>query len=100
MKVPVPGYLTVAHSVGQLQENFKCRHFWSKVAVVQEGAEPLPCCDLCGIHMTAGRLIKHQRAARFDKNTQIRWWRRDVEIADKCSEANFSLTGEDEAEFI
>ena len=30
----------------------------------------------------------------------MRWRRPDVEVADKCSEATFSLTGEDEAECI
>ena len=28
------------------------------------------------------------------------WWRRYVAIVDRCSEATFSLTGEDEAECI
>ena len=52
------------------------------------------------MHTTAGRLIKHQRMACFDKNTHMRWRRRDVAIVDKCSEATLSLTGEDEAECI
>ena len=52
------------------------------------------------MHMPAGRLIKHQRTSTYDKTTQMRWQRRDVEIADKCLETNFSLTGEDKAEFI
>ena len=30
----------------------------------------------------------------------MRWKRRDVAIADRCSEANFILTGEEESEFI
>ena len=68
--------------------------------MVQEGEEPLPLCDFLGIHMLAGRIIKHQRTAHCDKNSQMRWRRRDVAIADRCSEATFSLTGEDGAEFI
>ena len=35
-----------------------------------------------------------------DRNNQMRGRRRDVEIVAKCSEAMFSLTGEDEAERI
>ena len=31
----------------------------SQIAVVQEGKKPLTRCDLCGMHMPAGRLIKH-----------------------------------------
>ena len=34
---PVPGCPAVAHSAGRLLGNFMCRHFRSKVAVVQEG---------------------------------------------------------------
>ena len=70
------------------------------MAVVKEGAEPLTCCDLCGMHMTEGRLIRHRRIARCDKNTQMRWRRRDVAIATRCLEAKSSLTGEEEAERI
>ena len=35
-----------------------------------------------------------------DKNTQMKWQRRDLDIADRCSEATISLTGEEEAERI
>ena len=76
------------------------QHFWSQVAVVQEGAETLPRCDLCRMHMTAGRLIKDLWYHRCNKNTQMRWRRRDVAIASQCIEVIFSLTGEEGAEFI
>ena len=84
VKYPVPGCLLVAHSVGRLQEHFIYRNFWSKVVVVKEGEELLPRCDLCRMHMLTVRLIKHENTARCDKNTQIRWWRRDVAISDRC----------------
>ena len=71
-----------------------------RIAVVQDWKEPLTLCDLCEMHMPEGQLIRHQRIARCNKNTQMRWWRRDVAIADRCSEAKFILTGEEEAEFI
>ena len=35
----VPGRPVVAHSVGRLQENFMFWHFWSHIAVVQEGKD-------------------------------------------------------------
>ena len=66
----------------------------SKVAVFQEGKEPLPRCDLCGIHMPVRRLIRHRKTARCNRNTQMRWRRWDVAIAARCLEAKLSLTGE------
>ena len=49
------------------------KHFFSQIEVMQEGKESLPCCGLCGIHITAGRLTKHQRTQRCNRNTQIQW---------------------------
>ena len=74
------------------------RQFRSRIAVVQEGREPLPRCDMYKIHMPAGRLIRHLRTARCDQNMQMRLRRWDVEIAAKCVGATFSLTGYDGAE--
>ena len=76
------------------------RHLWSKVTVVEEGEEPLPCCNFFRMYMPVGRIIKHQRTALCDKNSQIRWQRRDVAIADRCSEATFGLIEEDQADCI
>ena len=70
-EVSSPGFIVVTHSAGQLQEHFMYCHFRSKVMVVQDGLDPLPRCDLCGIHMPAGRLIKHQWTTRCDKNAQM-----------------------------
>ena len=44
--------------------------------------------------MPAGRLIKHRRTVRFESNMQMRWRRRDVEIANKCTEAAFTFVVE------
>ena len=90
----------VAHSEGRLRENFMYHHFRSKVAMVQEVEDPLPRCDLCVIHITAGRIIRHRRTARCNKNNQMRWRRRDVAIADRYSEVTFSLIGEEEVKRI
>ena len=73
------------------------RLFWSKVKVVQGGAEPLTHCDLCGNHMSSGWFIKHRRTARCDRNMKMRWRRREVAIANKCTEATFGLAGGDGA---
>ena len=62
--------------------------------------EPLPRCDLCGMHVPEGWLIRHRKTACCNKNTQMMWRRRDMAIADRCLEATFSLTGEEDAERI
>ena len=67
---------------------------------MQEGKETLPRCDLCGMHMPAGRLTKHHRTRRCDKNRQMWWRRREAAIARRCTEASFILTVEEEAEYI
>ena len=65
------------------------------MTVVQEGVELLSCCDLCGMHITVGRLIKHQQMVRSNKNMQMRWRKWDGAIVNKCTEATFSFIGED-----
>ena len=57
VRCPVPGCPAVVHTAGRMRENFMFQHFWSQIAVVQEGKESLPRCDLRGMHMPAGRLI-------------------------------------------
>ena len=42
--------------------------------------------------------IKNQQTARCDRNMQMRWRRRGVEIAEKCTGSTFSLTGDTGAE--
>ena len=80
---------SIVQIAGRLREHFMYPHFQSKVVVVQEGSEPLPRCYLCGIHMLAGRFIRHRRTARCKNNTQIRWQIKDVAIAARCLEATF-----------
>ena len=41
--------------------NFMYSHFILKLAVMHEGREPLPGCNMCGIHMSEGQLIKYRR---------------------------------------
>ena len=75
-------------------------NFYADIVLVLEGRETLPHCNLCGIHMPSGRLLKHQRTNWCDRNMQMRWQKRDVAIASQCREAMFSLTGEEDAECI
>ena len=74
------------------------QHFRYRIAVVQEGKEPLTHCNLCVMNMPAGWLIKHLRKERCNQNMHMRWQRRDLDIAAKCMEETFSLTGKNGAE--
>ena len=100
VKCPVPGCQAVVHITSRLRENFMYKHFRLQVAVAQEGTETLPRFKLYGMNMPAGRLIKHQRKRRCDRNTQMQWWRRDVAIPSRYTEDTFSFTGEDEVQCI
>ena len=88
----------VCHSTGRLREHLMSIHFRSRIAVFQEGKGPLPCCNVCGIHIPEGRLIRHLWTARCDRNMQMRLRIRYVEIASKCTGATFSLMRYDGAE--
>ena len=69
-------------------------HHWkSKVAILQEGQEPLPGCDQCGMHMQVARIFKHQQSEKCHKLTEIRLRQRDLEMAEKCGGMEFSLDG-------
>ena len=98
VRCSVPGCPAVAHSTGWLKEHFTFQQFWSQIAVVQEGKEPLPCCNLCEMHMPAGRLVKHLRTAQYDRDMQMSWRIRDVEIGENSTGATFSIMREDGAE--
>ena len=80
MLCPVPGSLAIENIVGRLWEHFIYRHFHSRVELVQERRETLPRCRKYGMNFPAGRILKHQRMARCDKNEQMCWQRRDVAI--------------------
>ena len=58
---------------------------------MKEGLEPLPRCDQCGIRMPVARMFKHQQADKSRKATDRRLRLRDVEIAERCGEVDFSL---------
>ena len=57
VRCPVPECTAVAHIAGSLHKHFMFCHFRYKVAVVQKGKEPLLHCDMCVMHMSAGRII-------------------------------------------
>ena len=59
-----------AKTPGRLREHFLFRHCKSKVAILQEGPEPLPRCDQCGMHMQAARLFKYWQSEKCHKLTE------------------------------
>ena len=67
------------------------RKFRSKVAVLQERRNPLPCCNVCEIYMPAGWMLNHRSTARCFKNTEMWIIQRDAEVASWCAEMDFSL---------
>ena len=86
MRFPILGCPEVAHSLVQMREHFIYMHFFARIAVMQEGRKPLPHCDLCGMHMQMGRLLKYQRTKRFDRNTQMLWRRREMGLTERSEE--------------
>ena len=65
------------------------------MAILQEGPEPLPWCDQCGMHMQAARLFKHWISDKSHKLMERRLRQRDVEMAARCGEMEFNLDGEE-----
>ena len=45
------------------------------------------------MHMQASRLFKHRQSDKCNKSTEIRLQLRDVEMAERCGEMEFSLKG-------
>ena len=70
------------------------------MTVVQEEADPLHRCGLCGMQMPAVRITKHPQNHRCDKNTHMRWQIEDVAISNKYTEVTFNLMGEDGGENV
>ena len=82
------------HTV-RLREHFMFCNCKLKVAILQEGPEPLPGCDQCRMHMQAARLFKHQNEDKCHKSTERRIWRVYVEMAERCGEMEFKLDREE-----
>ena len=60
---------------------------------MQEGLKLFPWCDQCGMHIPAAELFKHMQLDKCNKATEIRLRRRDVDMAERCGEMEFSLEG-------
>ena len=97
---PVEGCPAKEKRPGMLREHFIFRHWESKVAILQEGPEPLLWYDQCGIHMQTARLFKHRQSAKCHKLTERRLLQRDVEMEARCGEMEFNLYGEEGDEIV
>ena len=51
---------------------------------MQEGPEPLPRCDQCGMHMPESRILKHRYMDKFSKATERQTRQRHVEMTARC----------------
>ena len=71
---------------GKAKGGFYVCHWESKMSILQEGPEPLPQCDQCGIQMQADSLFKHQHSDKCHKLTERRLHQRNVEMAAMCGE--------------
>ena len=58
---------------------------------MQEGTEPLPQCDQCGMHMPTARILKHGQSNKCHKVMERGFRRRDVDMAERYGEMEFSL---------
>ena len=66
----VEGFSARAKTPGRMRENFMYRHWKLKVSIMQEGPEPLPRCDQCGMHMTAVNIFNHRQLDKCNKATE------------------------------
>ena len=70
-------------------------HWKAKVDILQERPEPLPRCDQCRMHMQKARILKYWQSEKCHKSTYRRIQQKDVEMAARCGEMEFSLDWEE-----
>ena len=100
VKCLVPGCLEVAHSAVRLHKFFIYLHFRSKAAVFQEGTEPLPHCDFCGMHMPAYRIENQKQTYRCNRETVMRLQWRDLELVQMSREMDIIINGREGDELV
>ena len=82
----VDGFLERANCPGRRREHFMYWHWKLKVPIIQEGSEPLPRCNHCGMLMPVAQLVNHRRTAICEKATETHIRRRDVDMVERCGE--------------
>ena len=89
-----------AKKPGRLRVHFMFRHWKLEVAIFQEGTEPLPRCDQCGMHMQTDRIFKKRQSNKCHKWMERQLRRRDVEMAAICGGTEFNLDREEGEERV
>ena len=85
----------MAHNLVRLQKHFVYSHCKAKIDILQEVPEPLPWCTNCSIHMSVYIMERHKQTTRYNIATEMRLRRRDLELAYRSGEMQFSLYGVD-----
>ena len=67
---------------------------------LQERSETLRQCDMCGMHMPEGQMIKHRMTSSLFKNMEMRIRRKYVEVASQCANMEFNPKGKKGEETI
>ena len=80
----VEGCPDKAKTPGRLQEHFIFRYCKLKVAIFQEGPEPLQRWGQWGMHIQYARLFKHRQSDKFHKLMERSLRRRDVDMTERC----------------
>ena len=70
VECPVEGCPEWASTLGILREHFMYRHCKLKVAIIQEGPEPLPRCDQFRMHIPRSRVCKNRQTDKCNKATE------------------------------
>ena len=98
--IPVDVCLERGENPGRLRGHFMYWYWKSNIEIIQEGPEPLPRCDHCGMHMLAARMIRHRRMSRRNNATEMHLGWRDVEMAKRCEEMDFILYGREGGKLV
>ena len=67
VECPGGGCLAKEKTLRKLQDRFMYRRWKLKVAIMQEGPEPLPRCDQCCMHIPSARIFKHTHMDNCEK---------------------------------
>ena len=62
---------------------------------MQEGPEPLPRCDQCGMHMPENMILKHRHTDRRNEAIERRIRRRDMDMAARYGNMEFIIKEEE-----
>ena len=100
VKYLVEGCPAQKNKPGSIREHFMYLHWKAKVVIVQEGPKTLPRCDQCRMNIPASRLFKQRHSNKCNKAKERRIRRKDVDMAARCGDTEFSLYKEEEEDLV